>query len=267
MKIYQKLDDWISVSSKAENDAIDEVCDVVKDAIEDQGKIQDELRIKFMDFFVDKGILNFIEPPPEKLAAMEEAQDGKFNIPQLRALIEELKLLADSDDQILNRKAVELLLRKAQNSRSLGDMGGLPKEWSSFTHNDFEKLVRNLDIYNTGSIDYKVLATCCVLLKSPLPKDDQIEAVKKSLQQGDCGRANFKEVPFWFEATEASKDREYSNPFPRAEHIVDILFDLHSEDGQINVNKFTQILKAKEIKMLKTGIATYGDILTASIAK
>ena len=71
--MYQKLDDWIAVPSKAENDAIDEVCDVIKEAIEDQGKIQDELRIKFMDFFVDKGILNFIEPPPEKLAAMEEA--------------------------------------------------------------------------------------------------------------------------------------------------------------------------------------------------
>ena len=81
LKMYQKLDDWIAVSSKAENDAIDEVCDVIKEAIEEQGKIQDELRVKFMDFFVDTGILNFIEPPPEKLAEMEEAQDGKFNIP------------------------------------------------------------------------------------------------------------------------------------------------------------------------------------------
>ena len=36
--MYQKLDDWIAVSSKAENDAIDEVCDVIKEAIEDQGK-------------------------------------------------------------------------------------------------------------------------------------------------------------------------------------------------------------------------------------
>jgi len=70
-KIYQKLDDWIQVSSKAENDSIDEVCDVIKEAIESQTKIQDELRIKFMDFFVDKGILNYIEPPPEKLASME----------------------------------------------------------------------------------------------------------------------------------------------------------------------------------------------------
>ena len=44
-----------------------------KESIEEQTKIQDELRIKFMDFFVDKGILNYIEPPPEKLEEMEEA--------------------------------------------------------------------------------------------------------------------------------------------------------------------------------------------------
>jgi len=40
-----------------------------------------------MDFFVDKAILNYIEPPPEKLAEMEEAQDNKFNVPQLKSLV------------------------------------------------------------------------------------------------------------------------------------------------------------------------------------
>jgi len=86
------------VSSKAENDAIDEICDVVKEAIEDQSKIQDELRIKFMDFFVDKGILNYIEPPPEKLPVMEEADDNKFNIPQLKSIVQELQMLGDDND-------------------------------------------------------------------------------------------------------------------------------------------------------------------------
>lgn len=176
-------------------------------------------------------------------------------------------MLADSDDQILDRKAVELLLRKAQNSRSLCDMGGLPKEWSGFTHNDFEKLVRNLDIYNSGTIDYKVLATCCILLKSPVPTDGQIEELKKSLPEEQCDCASFTQAAFWFRATEASKDREYSHPFPRADQIIEVLFDLHNQDDQINVNKFVQILKAQEIKMLKTGVATYGDILTSSIGK
>lgn len=95
LRIYQKLDDWINVSSKAENDAIDEVCDIIKISIEEQTKIQDELRINFMDFFADKKILNYIEPPPEKLAMMEESIEGKFNIPQLKGLIIELRLLAN----------------------------------------------------------------------------------------------------------------------------------------------------------------------------
>jgi len=134
-----------------------------------------------MDFFVDKGILNYIEPPPEKLAAMEESSDGKFNIPQLEALIRELQVLADADGKMNNRKVVELFFRKAQPQNTFGDVGGLPKEWHSFTRAYFEKLVRNLDIYNTGSVDYRVLATSCVLLKTPIAQDADIEAMKKSL--------------------------------------------------------------------------------------
>ena len=44
---------------------------MIKRAIEEETKIQDELRIKFMDFLVDEKIMNFIEPPPDKLPAME----------------------------------------------------------------------------------------------------------------------------------------------------------------------------------------------------
>ena len=107
-----------------------------------------------MDFFVDKAIANFIEPPPEKLESMEEAQNSRFNIPQLKSLVQELQMIADDNKMIPNRKAVELLLRKGQNSKSLADIGGVPKDWSSYNRNDYEKLVRNLDINNSGSIDY-----------------------------------------------------------------------------------------------------------------
>jgi hypothetical protein len=70
-KVYTKLEDWIYVANKAENDAVEEMCIVIKKAIEEEKKIQDELRIKFMDFCVDEKIMNFIEPPPDKLPAME----------------------------------------------------------------------------------------------------------------------------------------------------------------------------------------------------
>ena len=81
LAVYHKLDDWIHVGCKAENDSIDEMCIIIKNAIEDETKIQNELRIKFMDFTVDQGILNYIDPPPERLPAMEDVRKDRFSIP------------------------------------------------------------------------------------------------------------------------------------------------------------------------------------------
>lgn len=34
IKIYSKLDDWVLVSNRAENDAVEEMCTVIKRSIE-----------------------------------------------------------------------------------------------------------------------------------------------------------------------------------------------------------------------------------------
>lgn len=73
-------------------------------------------------------------------------------------------MLCEGNNLISNRKVVSLLLRKAQNSKSLGDSSALPKNWNNYNRDDFEKLVRNLDIFNTGFVNFKILATCCILL-------------------------------------------------------------------------------------------------------
>ena len=54
---------------------------VIKDSIEEETKIQSELRINFMDFTVDQGVLNYITPPPPKHAALEEQVESRFTIP------------------------------------------------------------------------------------------------------------------------------------------------------------------------------------------
>lgn len=64
-------------------DTIEEMCSVVKKAIEDETKIQHELRIKFMDFTVDQSVLNFINPPLPKLEALEQHWNDRFAMPQL----------------------------------------------------------------------------------------------------------------------------------------------------------------------------------------
>ena len=75
------LEDWVFVAQKTEMDAIEEMCIVIKDNIEEETKIQSELRINFMDFTVDQGVLNYITPPPPKHEPKEEIMDTRFSIP------------------------------------------------------------------------------------------------------------------------------------------------------------------------------------------
>jgi len=62
-------------------DTIEEMCAVIKRAIEDESKIQHELCIRFMDFTVDYSTLNYINPPIPKLEALEEFRTDRFSIP------------------------------------------------------------------------------------------------------------------------------------------------------------------------------------------
>ena len=68
-------------------DTIEEMCSVIKRAIEEESKIQHELRIKFMDFTVDNSTLNYINPPIPKLEALEDWRNDRLCIPQLQCLI------------------------------------------------------------------------------------------------------------------------------------------------------------------------------------
>lgn len=247
LTVYKKLEDWIAVSSRAENDAIEEVCDVVKEAIESQAKIQDELRIKFMDFVVDKSFHNYIDPPPPKLDAMEEARANRFSVPQLKALIDELRQLAGTNHIIYDRAAVELLARKSANSKSLGDMGGLPKDWAAFQMVDYERMVRNLDLYNEGSIDYRVLAVCFILLQSSLPKDEHLEDLRKSVKEAEVALDTFMQHNLWFNKSEASKDRDYSHQFDRTVHIKNILFELFRAEGTEGMDMLAFVRVVKQI--------------------
>lgn len=197
-----------------------------------------------MDFFVDKSYKNYIDPPPPMLDAMEEVRSVRFNVPQLKAIIEELAQVADEKNQIANRAAVELLVKKVRNSRSLGDLGGMPKDWSNFTQNNFELMLRNLDIYNEGQVDYRVLALCFVLLQSELPDGNQLESLKKELRDPEVSSESLTKAHVWFEKTEKSVDRDYSHKFDRVEEIKQVVFDLFKQQsGLVSVNDLVRTLK------------------------
>ena len=50
---------------------------------------------------------------------------------------------------------VDLFVRKLENSKNLGDEGSLPEDWRQYTEYDIQSMVRSLDKYNHGQIDWR----------------------------------------------------------------------------------------------------------------
>lgn len=72
-------------------------------------------------------------------------------------------------------------MRKLENSKTIGDESALPEDWNTFTEYDFMTMIRNLDKYQTGSVNWKTLATLIILLKCPIPNDKDADAYLNEL--------------------------------------------------------------------------------------
>jgi len=73
---------------------------------------------------------------------------------------------------------VALLCKKVNNSSKIGDETSVPEEWMNYGVQDFQKIVKNLDKYNAGKVNWKQLLTYACLLKSPLVDEKQWQALE-----------------------------------------------------------------------------------------
>ena len=146
-------------------DAIEEMTMVIKDSIEEETKIQSELRINFMDFTVDQGVLNYITPPPPKHAPLEEAMPARFTIPQLQCAISELKFLKSvstiDDQDSMKLQPIYNFFKSRKNSTLTfnSDTTAIPHSFAEMPTTQFMAMIRNLDTDCTGTINYRQLLT------------------------------------------------------------------------------------------------------------
>lgn len=97
-----------------------------------------------------------------------------------------------NSSNIPNKLIVDFFVRKLENARSLGDESSFPDEWKSFSEYDFQTMVRNLDKYMHGYVNWKVMATFICLLQSSVPTDKEAEGyahemagIKKNMNMVD----------------------------------------------------------------------------------
>jgi len=111
-ELYSKFDDWIILSTKAENEAIFQLSNILRDSIETERKIKYQLELDTFDVVINKDLLNFYEHQAKPQAAKEIIDFKRFNITQLKIFLEELRHLCVRENYIRKSTFIEIMLKK-----------------------------------------------------------------------------------------------------------------------------------------------------------
>jgi len=248
---YNKLDDWISLSIKAENDAVYELTKILRRAIEKQEKVQKELLLNYVDVVVNFKYLNFLTPPPIILPAKEVKSPSRFTITQLYLILEELKSLANDNDFIDSKVLLQFFVRRTASNLCKDDF---PSDWQLKESSHYQKILKNLDNKNLGYISLKVLSTYLCLLSTHMPMDMDLNEYKKVLdmnaKNGLVGRDAFCDLYAWFDGYETCPHSEHNSMFfNRVQMIKGLLFQINKEKDkdELHIDSFLRNIRPIEI--------------------
>ena len=118
-QIYNKLEDWILLSIRSENQALSKVTDILRNSIEREEKIKYELSLDVFDVIINKDVQNYIELPPELSPAKEVMTHERFNIDQLTIFNHELEAYVVKPHWIKTSILLDLLIKKFVNHINL----------------------------------------------------------------------------------------------------------------------------------------------------
>jgi ATP-dependent Clp protease ATP-binding subunit ClpA len=114
--LYDRLVDWIRMTIKCQREAINQLSMRLREAIEEERKIQKEIRMKSFDLIMDEKFLYFIIPPPKLLPGIEAVLDSRFSIAQLVNLLQNLKLITKPNGFIDLGLLISLLTKQTVTS-------------------------------------------------------------------------------------------------------------------------------------------------------
>ncbi len=111
-QLYERLHDWIRVTIKCQREATNQLSMQLRTAIEEERKVQEELRMKSFDLVRDGKFLYFIVPPSQPLPAVEFPLDDRFTIVQLSTLVQDLRLVTNAEGLIEIGTLIALFTKK-----------------------------------------------------------------------------------------------------------------------------------------------------------
>jgi hypothetical protein len=257
LTVYNKLEDWIILAIKAENQALNELTVMLKENIESESKIKYELALETFDVIVNMDVQNYIELPPKPLPPKEVIDHNKFNIVQLNILMEELETyLVENTNSIRSSTFISIFLKKYISSKNDNDVYyGIPNMLKNLSFYNYFKFIKKLDPENTDLISLKQVGTFFALLSNIIPTKEQINDI---IEQGkklsgdaypNLTMEQFTQIQFWFDENEKSPTLKNHEDYHREIKLKEIIFNINKnnqekegEDALMDLTQFISII-------------------------
>ncbi|KAI9355938.1 hypothetical protein DFJ73DRAFT_824011 [Zopfochytrium polystomum] len=198
IEVYNLLDEWIGLRFQNEMDAIREMLNLIKEAVEMEVKLPNELILEGEKFKVDFTILTLEpdqEPRPE--SPVEKPQADQFTVLQLVNVSRHLREISPSG-LIAAKEFVESLQKLTALTPG---MDILPESYMMTDYSQLQQIIQTLDPHETGFINWRKY----VILNARIPilTFEQISSLKSSYVKsgsfvdGKIKKSDFLKVPLW----------------------------------------------------------------------
>ncbi|KAI8928765.1 hypothetical protein BC831DRAFT_447306 [Entophlyctis helioformis] len=224
--MYIQLDDWIGARFQAEMDAAKDMMNIIKEAIESEAKLPNQLVLEGEKFIVDFGMLTLEpEPEPRPESPVEKPMPDQFTVLQLANLARQLRILAPSG-KISSKYFIDYIQRTAVLSAA-SDL--LPENYCNADPQQFQQLCYILDPFETGYISWrKFLMLASRVLPSSMSSILQMKSEFDKMghaRGGKLTKEEYDRVTLWFEEDTSSKwDQSQIKAFDRCAKIKTALF-------------------------------------------
>lgn len=227
------------------------------DAIEQERKLQEQIKLTNYDMIVSEKILNFHTPPPVIRPAIEQLQDHRFLISDLIRIQRELQALTNFAGLIETKDFLRYLSVLTKYAPGLLT---LPDQWKKLSVETLEETAARFDPQLTGKVSMRQIFTMICLQASAFPFGSQLEdyrahlehqAGKQILQAEAEGEEEppvathismeaFLETEAFFDQKEKQHpDEEHSRstPFERLRHLKTLLFECNGNTKKVDLDQ------------------------------
>uniref|UniRef100_A0A670J1B3 Sperm flagellar 2 n=1 Tax=Podarcis muralis TaxID=64176 RepID=A0A670J1B3_PODMU len=230
---YRNMEKWLGERFLAEMSSVDILTEVARHHIETSTKIQYELVLEGVEFYINGDVKVFPDPlPPPRPPSVEMPTNGTLTISQLSTLHKQFLQVAPKG-LIPSKTFIDIVYDLI--TLNLGS-NSLPDAWLHLSIYDLQGLAAALTV-DSDTVDWRIFLQAASQ-PWPLPSVTELLETLQRFQDVDVDGSGFvteeeyDQVGLWFKGSEDLPVPESpTEPFPfnRQEHLIKFFFSLFAD--------------------------------------